>query len=240
MFPGRRVARVDRDTIRRRGAIVALLSRFAAGEIDVLVGTQMIAKGHDFPARHARRRHLRRRRPRPRRLPRRRADVSAADAGRRTRRARRDSRAKRSSRRCIPRHYSIRHACRQDYAAFFEDEIDFRRGMRYPPAVALINAVVKARTREAAMERRRRSSCRRCSPAASRTACSVRRRRRSSRLQGRAPRPVLHQGDAPPDDAPGAADGAGEPAGDPAADDRRRRSDDGVVEQSVSLSVSGL
>ena len=48
-FPAARVARVDRDTIRRRGAIAALLARFAAREIDILVGTQMIAKGHDFP-----------------------------------------------------------------------------------------------------------------------------------------------------------------------------------------------
>ena len=48
-FPDARVARVDRDTIRKRGAIAALLSRFGAGEIDILVGTQMIAKGHDFP-----------------------------------------------------------------------------------------------------------------------------------------------------------------------------------------------
>ena len=89
-FPDARVARVDRDTIRRRGAIAALLARFAAGELDVLVGTQMIAKGHDFP--------------RvtlvgvisadvglgPGGFPRRRADVPAADAGRRPRRARRD------------------------------------------------------------------------------------------------------------------------------------------------------
>ena len=36
-----------------------------------------------------------------------------------------------------PNHYSIRHACRQDYAAFYEDELKFRRAMRYPPAVAL-------------------------------------------------------------------------------------------------------
>jgi primosomal protein N' (replication factor Y) len=50
-----------------------------------------------------------------------------------------------------PKHYSIRHACRQDYVAFYKDEITFRRGMKYPPAVALINAVVRARTREAAM-----------------------------------------------------------------------------------------
>ena len=48
-FPAARVARVDRDTVRRRGAIARVLARFAAGELDVLVGTQMIAKGHDFP-----------------------------------------------------------------------------------------------------------------------------------------------------------------------------------------------
>ena len=51
-----------------------------------------------------------------------------------------------------PDHYSIRHACRQDYAAFYRDELTFRQSMRYPPAVALINVVVKARTREAAMQ----------------------------------------------------------------------------------------
>ena len=49
LLPDARVARVDRDTVRRRGAITGLLSRFAGGELDVLVGTQMIAKGHDFP-----------------------------------------------------------------------------------------------------------------------------------------------------------------------------------------------
>jgi primosomal protein N' (replication factor Y) len=50
-----------------------------------------------------------------------------------------------------PKHYSIRHACRQDYDAFYHDEITFRRGMKYPPTVALINAIVRARTRESAM-----------------------------------------------------------------------------------------
>ena len=50
-----------------------------------------------------------------------------------------------------PGHYSIRHACRQDYGAFYADELEFRRRMRYPPAVALINAVVKARTRDGAL-----------------------------------------------------------------------------------------
>jgi len=47
--PSARVARLDRDTARRKGAIDHLLVQFRGGEIDVLVGTQMIAKGHDFP-----------------------------------------------------------------------------------------------------------------------------------------------------------------------------------------------
>ena len=51
-----------------------------------------------------------------------------------------------------PAHYSIRHACRQDYAAFYENELKFRKAMRYPPSVALINVIVKATTRQGAME----------------------------------------------------------------------------------------
>ena len=48
-FPQARIARVDRDSVRRKGVLVSLLSRFEGGELDILVGTQMIAKGHDFP-----------------------------------------------------------------------------------------------------------------------------------------------------------------------------------------------
>ena len=48
-YPGLRVARVDRDSTRRRGAIEAILDRVHAGAVDVLVGTQMLAKGHHFP-----------------------------------------------------------------------------------------------------------------------------------------------------------------------------------------------
>jgi primosomal protein N' (replication factor Y) len=149
-FPGVRVARVDRDTIRKRGAITALLSRFAAGDIDILVGTQMIAKGHDFPRVTL-------------------VGVISADVGlgladfraaERTfqlltqvagRSGRGEMRGEAIVQTLYPGHYSIRHACRQDYAAFYAEEITFRRGMRYPPAVALINTIVKARTREAAM-----------------------------------------------------------------------------------------
>ena len=142
-FPGVRVSRVDRDTIRRKGAITRLLARFAAGEIDVLVGTQMIAKGHDFPRVTL-------------------VGVISADVGlgladfraaERTfqlltqvagRAGRGEIQGEAIVQTLYPKHYSIRHACRQDYNAFYQDEITFRRGMKYPPAVALINAVVKA------------------------------------------------------------------------------------------------
>jgi primosomal protein N' (replication factor Y) len=52
----------------------------------------------------------------------------------------------------FPSHYSIRHACRQDYVAFYEDELRYRQAMRYPPAIALINVVVRARSRPGAMQ----------------------------------------------------------------------------------------
>ena len=144
-FPGARVARVDRDTIRRRGAIAALLARFAARELDVLVGTQMIAKGHDFPRVTL-------------------VGVISADvglgladfrAGERTfqlltqvagRAGRGEIRGQAIIQTLFPNHYSIQHACRQDYSGFFRQELNFRQSMQYPPAVALVNAVVKGRT----------------------------------------------------------------------------------------------
>ena len=150
LFPEARVARVDRDTIRRRGAITSVLSRFAAGEIDILVGTQMLAKGHDFPRVTL-------------------VGVISADVGlgladfraaERTfqlltqvagRAGRGTIRGEAIVQTLFPHHYSIRHACRQDYAAFYEEEIAFRRAMRYPPTLAMINAVVKGRTFAAAM-----------------------------------------------------------------------------------------
>jgi primosomal protein N' (replication factor Y) len=49
LFPGARIARVDRDSTSRKNALVEILERVHAQEIDILVGTQMLAKGHDFP-----------------------------------------------------------------------------------------------------------------------------------------------------------------------------------------------
>jgi primosomal protein N' (replication factor Y) len=142
---------VDRDTIRRRGAIDAMLARFSSGELDVLVGTQMIAKGHDFP-------HVTL------------VGVISADVGLGladfraaertfqllTQVAGRAGRGQLAGEALVqtlyPGHYSIRLACRQDYGAFYRDELAFRKAMRYPPAVALINVVVKARSRQQAMD----------------------------------------------------------------------------------------
>lgn len=150
-FPAARVARVDRDTIRKRGAIASLLGRFGAGEIDILVGTQMIAKGHDFPRVTL-------------------VGVISADVGlgladfraaERTfqlltqvagRAGRGEIQGQALVQTLYPDHYSIRHACRQDYRAFFEEEIKYRQAMRYPPAVALVNVVVKGRTLDQAMQ----------------------------------------------------------------------------------------
>ena len=151
LFPRARVGRVDRDTIRRRGAIGVLLAKFAAKELDVLVGTQMIAKGHDFPSVTL-------------------VGVISADVGLGLADFRAAERtfqlltqvAGRAGRGILageavvqtlyPTHYSIQHACRQDYPAFYENELTFRRAMRYPPTIALINVIVKARTRQGAMD----------------------------------------------------------------------------------------
>jgi primosomal protein N' (replication factor Y) len=142
-FPDARVARVDRDTIRRRGAIARVLRDVGAGTIDILIGTQMIAKGHDFPAVTL-------------------VGVISADVGLGladfraaertfqllTQVVGRAGRGERPGEAIVqtlyPRHYSIVHASRQDYRAFVEAELVYRRAMRYPPAVSLVNVIVKA------------------------------------------------------------------------------------------------
>jgi primosomal protein N' (replication factor Y) len=151
LWPQARVARLDRDAVRRKGALQALLQRFRNGEIDVLVGTQMIAKGHDFPRVTL-------------------VGVVSADVGlgladfRASERtfqlltqvAGRAGRGDRPGQAIVqtlyPDHYSIRLACRQDFPAFFERELQFRKSMRYPPFVSLINTIVRARTFTAAMD----------------------------------------------------------------------------------------
>jgi primosomal protein N' (replication factor Y) len=149
-FPGARISRVDRDTIRRRGSMVRVLQAVARGDVDILVGTQMIAKGHDFPAVTL-------------------VGVVSADVGlgladfraaERTfqlltqvigRAGRGEVAGEAIVQSLYPQHYAIQAASAQDYDAFYEREIEFRNGLRYPPAVALINVMVRARTPEGAM-----------------------------------------------------------------------------------------
>ncbi len=149
--PGARVARLDRDAIRRKGALDLLLGRFRAGEIDILVGTQMIAKGHDFPRVTL-------------------VGVVSADVGlgladfRASERtfqlltqvAGRAGRGERPGEAIVqtlyPTHYSIELACRQDYPAFYEREIAYRAHMRYPPLLSVVNVIVRAKTFAGAMD----------------------------------------------------------------------------------------
>ena len=153
-FPEARIGRVDRDSVRRKGALTQILSKFATRELDVLVGTQMIAKGHDFPGVTL-------------------VGVISADVGlgladfRASERtfqlltqvAGRAGRGERPGEAVVqtlyPDHYSIQLACRQDHPAFFEREVVYRRGMRYPPFFALINAVVRGRSFDDAMQQAR-------------------------------------------------------------------------------------
>ena len=204
LFPDARVARVDRDTIRKRGALGAILAKFARRELDVLVGTQMIAKGHDFPSVTL-------------------VGVFSADVGLGLADFRASERtfqlltqvAGRAGRGVLagqavvqtlyPTHYSIQHACRQDYPAFYEDELTFRRAMRYPPAVAMINVIVQgahAPGRDGGCGRHRPGlrirGPRRLEGAGSRA-------RAARPPERRAPRAVVHQGHATQCHAQGAA-----------------------------------
>jgi len=142
-LPEARVDRLDRDRAKKRGAAEAVLAAFGRGELDVLVGTQMIAKGHDFPRVTL-------------------VGVVDADVGlgmpdfraaERTfqlltqvagRAGRADLPGEVILQSHLPDHYALRLACAQDYEAFFERESEFRRTMAYPPNTALINLVVRS------------------------------------------------------------------------------------------------
>ena len=158
-FPEMSIGRLDRDTTRRRGAFERLLGDFATGSLDLLVGTQMIAKGHDFHNVTL-------------------VCVVSVDAGLAmpdfrasertfqllTQVAGRAGRGEKPGRVLIqsyhPEHYALEFARAQVYEKFYEHEIRFRREMRYPPFVALINILVRhadyARAAEVAAELARR------------------------------------------------------------------------------------
>lgn len=166
-LPTARVARLDRDLAGRRGAVARVLAAFEAGETDILVGTQMIAKGHDFPRVTL-------------------VGVIDADVGlglpdfraaERTfqlltqvagRAGRADLAGEVILQSHLPDHYALRLACEQDYEAFFEREQEFRRTMAYPPAAALVNVVLRSRDARSAAEAAERLARRLREPAAGR------------------------------------------------------------------------
>ena len=131
-FPQTKVLRMDMDTTKRKNSHEQILSAFSDGEADILVGTQMIVKGHDFANVTL-------------------VGVLAADlslhandyrAGERTfqlltqaagRAGRGDKPGEVVIQTYSPEHYSIQTAAKQDYHAFYKEEISYRSLMRYPP-----------------------------------------------------------------------------------------------------------
>jgi primosomal protein N' (replication factor Y) (superfamily II helicase) len=142
LFPSARVTRLDRDVARRHGHFAKTLSDFRAGKIDILVGTQLIAKGHDFPGVTL-------------------VGVVSVDAGLSmpdfraaertfqllTQAAGRAGRGDIPGRVLVqtfyPDHYAVRMAAEQNYEVFFTKEMRFRRLMHYPPWTALANIIAQ-------------------------------------------------------------------------------------------------
>ena len=146
-FPKAKVLRMDADTTKNKGSYEQILSSFAEQEADILLGTQMIVKGHDFPGVTL-------------------VGVLAADlslnqndyrAGERTfqlltQAAGRAGRGEKPGEVVIqtyqPDHYSIVHAAAQDYEGFYEEEIAYRELMEYPPVQHMLAVLVISREQE--------------------------------------------------------------------------------------------
>jgi primosomal protein N' (replication factor Y) len=151
-FPRARIARLDRDTAAGKRDHERILAGFRDGDFDILVGTQMIAKGHDIPNVTL-------------------VGVVSADIGLGlpdfraaertfqllTQAAGRAGRGETPGIVLIqtinPDHYAIRCAVTQDYEAFYAKEIEFRRLMSYPPFTALANIVIRGTHEEEALHR---------------------------------------------------------------------------------------
>lgn len=151
MFPRVRTLRMDADTTRTKDSYEKILSAFAGGEADVLIGTQMIVKGHDFPNVTL-------------------VGIIAADlslsvgdyrAGERTfqlltQAAGRAGRGSEPGEVVIqtyqPEHYAVVHAARQDYEAFYQEEILYREMLQYPPVSHMLAVQIFSPSGEKGME----------------------------------------------------------------------------------------
>jgi len=150
LFPDARIGRLDRDTVRTKHEYQKILGAFASGKLDILVGTQMVAKGHDFQRVTL-------------------VGVISADlrlgmpdfrAAERTfqlltqvagRAGRGEMAGEVFVESFYPEHYAIQDAARQDFEGFFDREVRFRRMLHYPPFAALANVLVRDRKIENAI-----------------------------------------------------------------------------------------
>ncbi len=150
-LPSIRILRMDRDTVRGRGGHARILAMFERKEVDLLVGTQMIAKGHDFPSVTL-------------------VGIISADRALTLP----DFRASERTFQLITQvsgragrgnihglvllqayhsgHHAIQSAVKQDFESFYEKEMKFRRVMKYPPFTVMTNIIVQDRKLSRGME----------------------------------------------------------------------------------------
>lgn len=155
LFPSARVARIDRDTTSHKGSLIRILKQLRDREIDILVGTQMVAKGHHYPNITL-------------------VGIICADlslnfpdfrSGERTFQllAQVAGRAGRGTgagqvilQTYNPDHFCMMAATKQDYEAFYEEELKFRRALSYPPFSRLVQLVVIGSQPEAVSQQAKR------------------------------------------------------------------------------------
>ena len=148
LFPKARIARLDRDSTSRKGSALKILKALQHGEVDILIGTQMVAKGHDFPNITL-------------------VGIVCADltlslpdfrAGERTFQllaqvAGRAGRGDRPGRVMLqtfnPEHFSIAAASTQDYRVFYSRELEYRRTLDYPPFSRFLQYEVSSKSKAA-------------------------------------------------------------------------------------------
>ena len=151
IFPEARVQRMDSDTTSRKGAQERMLEDLEQRKIDILIGTQMITKGHDFPFITL-------------------VGVISADtslnmpdfrAAEKTfqlitqvagRGGRGDAPGKVIIQTFNPQHYALKHAQNHDYKAFYEEEIESRKALLYPPFSRIINLRLSSIKKDMLME----------------------------------------------------------------------------------------
>ncbi len=150
LFPQARLIRMDNDTVSGKDGHYKILQKFAAHEADILVGTQMIAKGHDFPSVTL-------------------VGIMDADqslqfsdyrSGERTfqlitqvagRSGRAGARGKVVLQTYNPSNYILRYATQYDYAGFFENEVNIRKATLFPPFAVIVRIMVTSESQEHAL-----------------------------------------------------------------------------------------